>query len=499
MRGPCGGPGGIAPGTGGPTPTDPTIGGIWPTCGFNDGCSATFAGVCFSTNRVKVIIKHERHGIFLTPPVTTIPPLITKRSINPKAHLRLASDSATGVESSDMSLYAGLLTSSARFDCGPPPALSAPINWPLLLVPSLVGPGDFLPFLCLKAGPLPPPLSLPVAELSPPVPLFCESIVASSIASSVVEPTGPNRSTPPAASAGVVAGVADRFRELLLLLESLVSIAVTFGIPFSPSFSSFTTTDAVVVVVATSVVAPRLLLLLLFGELLRLFSCSSPAAVVVVPSCFTSATSICICESSSWPLPPPRLPLNPPPLPPPCAWLWWYLSPFACLYFLLQNCSGHSSSTGEMAHGDVVLTFFGRICTFSPVTGFTTVATVVAPAPAPPLLLLPEPPPPLLAMPSFELDPGSSLDSFRFASSCACLAMFAMLLSTLAEGASVGSPAVALFVPFELALLLLLLLLPVAVVVGVLGVAVAVVLDKRLARPLAPPFRNLLCTCYLVD
>lgn len=45
----------------------------------------------------------------------------------------------------------------------------------------------------------------------------------------------------------------------------------------------------------------------------------------------------------------------------PCAWLWWYLRPFACLYFLLQSCSGHSSSTGEMGHGTVVFTFFAGI------------------------------------------------------------------------------------------------------------------------------------------
>ena len=62
--------------------------------------------------------------------------------------------------------------------------------------------------------------------------------------------------------------------------------------------------------------------------------------------------------------------------------------------------------------------------------------------------------------------------------------MLAILFRTLADGASVGSPAVALFVPFELELLF--------VVVGVLGAVVAVVLERRLARPLAPPFLNLL-------
>lgn len=73
-----------------------------------------------------------------------------------------------------------------------------------------------------------------------------------------------------------------------------------------------------------------------------------------------------------------------------------------------------------------------------------------------------------------------------------------MLFNAFAEGARVGSPAVALFVPFALDVPLPLPLPPpplVEDVVGVLGDAVAVVLDKRLARPFAPPFRNLLCTC----
>ena len=30
----------------------------------------------------------------------------------------------------------------------------------------------------------------------------------------------------------------------------------------------------------------------------------------------------------------------------PCAWLWWYLSPLMCLYFLLQLGSGHSNKIG---------------------------------------------------------------------------------------------------------------------------------------------------------
>lgn len=54
----------------------------------------------------------------------------------------------------------------------------------------------------------------------------------------------------------------------------------------------------------------------------------------------------------------------------PCAWLWWYFSPLANLYFLLQSCSGHSSSTGEIGHGStVVLIFLAGICTFNPVNG----------------------------------------------------------------------------------------------------------------------------------
>lgn len=132
----------------------------------------------------------------------------------------------------------------------------------------------------------------------------------------------------------------------------------------------------------------------------------------------------------------------------------------------------------------MVLHFFGRICTFSPVTGFTTVDT-------PPLLPLPD-------IPSLEFEPGSSEDNFRLLSSCACFAILAMLFNAFAEGARVGRPAVALFVPFALEVPLPLPLPPpplVEVVVGVLGDAVAVVLDKRLARPFAPPFRNLLCTC----
>jgi hypothetical protein len=42
----------------------------------------------------------------------------------------------------------------------------------------------------------------------------------------------------------------------------------------------------------------------------------------------------------------------------PWAWLWWYLSPFACLYFLLQSCSGHSSNTGDIAQGEATLLGF---------------------------------------------------------------------------------------------------------------------------------------------
>lgn len=40
----------------------------------------------------------------------------------------------------------------------------------------------------------------------------------------------------------------------------------------------------------------------------------------------------------------------------------------ACLYFLLQSCSGHSRSTGDIAHGEV------------PLLGFLTPATSLLPA-----------------------------------------------------------------------------------------------------------------------
>lgn len=173
-----------------------------------------------------------------------------------------------------MSLYAGLLTSSARFDCGPPPppALSAPIIWLLLLVPvpSWPATGDFLPFFCRP----------PEEEPSPPVLLFCESIVASSASS--VDPVGPKRNTP-------APPVADKFRELLLLLESAVSIGVTVD-----CFSSFAS-------LAPASVAPRLLV----GELLRLFSfrCSEEDPLVaIIASCCFGDSDCCIEESSSMPV-----------------------------------------------------------------------------------------------------------------------------------------------------------------------------------------------------
>ena len=74
----------------------------------------------------------------------------------------------------------------------------------------------------------------------------------------------------------------------------------------------------------------------------------------------------------------------------PCAWLWWYFSPLACLYFLLQSCSGHSSSTGEMAQGVVnVLAFFTEICTGLPVTGLVTLCVLLEPFTELAVLLLP--------------------------------------------------------------------------------------------------------------
>lgn len=72
----------------------------------------------------------------------------------------------------------------------------------------------------------------------------------------------------------------------------------------------------------------------------------------------------------------------------PCAWLWWYFRPLANLYFLLQSCSGHSSSTGEMGHGStVVLLFLAGICTFKPVNGLMRLLVSPVSEPRPPQLL----------------------------------------------------------------------------------------------------------------
>lgn len=64
---------------------------------------------------------------------------------------------------------------------------------------------------------------------------------------------------------------------------------------------------------------------------------------------------------------------------PPCAWFWWYFKPFTCLYFLLQSCSGHSNKIGEIAHGAIIFTFFAGICTFNPVTGFIKFCVLQSP------------------------------------------------------------------------------------------------------------------------
>lgn len=159
------------------------------------------------------------------------------------------------------------------------------------------------------------------------------------------------------------------------------------------------------------------------------------------------------------------------------------------MYFLLQSCSGHSSNTGDTAHGEVVLLhFLLEICTFSPVIGLTILCvpvllfakllifglfTLLEFITLPLVLLLVLPLPPLIG------EEDSSFD-FRFSGRG----------GKKATGDVEGV--------FELTLVLVLLdEFPVAVVVVAVVfvefVESAVVVVVRLPRPFAPPFRNLLC------
>lgn len=86
----------------------------------------------------------------------------------------------------------------------------------------------------------------------------------------------------------------------------------------------------------------------------------------------------------------------------PCAWLWWYFSPLACLYFLLQSCSGHSRSTGDVAQGDE--TFLGFLTPLADDAEFSDMALF------PPGAL----PPDVVTLLPLKGDGLSSLDRRRF-------------------------------------------------------------------------------------
>lgn len=136
---------------------------------------------------------------------------------------------------------------------------------------------------------------------------------------------------------------------------------------------------------------------------------------------------------------------------------------------MLQSCSGHSSSTGEIGHGVTAFTFFG-ICTFSPVTGLITfcVADVFL------SLLLP-----LLSLPLL-LNDGGGLSSFD------------LRFSARGGRNSVGDVDGVLLHVLLPELLDELPPVAVIVVVIVLVVGVVVLVDERPARPLAFALRNLL-------
>lgn len=163
------------------------------------------------------------------------------------------------------------------------------------------------------------------------------------------------------------------------------------------------------------------------------------------------------------------------------------------MYFLLQSCSGHSSSTGEIGHGTAVLHFLAGICTLRPVSGLMRLFVS---------LLSSRPPPP------FTGDGLSSLD-LRFSGRGGKNAVGDVdgVLEPpvveplpppddeLAEAAEAPLPVVVVVAvvvaccaepspPEELLL------------VAVVGVAVPLVVvdEVRPPRPLAPPLRSLLCT-----
>lgn len=161
------------------------------------------------------------------------------------------------------------------------------------------------------------------------------------------------------------------------------------------------------------------------------------------------------------------------------------------MYFLLQSCSGHSNSTGDIAHGDVVLLhFLVEICTFSPVIGLTTLCVHSVPLLAmllifalftllefitlPLVLLL------VLPLPPFTGEGDSSFD-LRFSGRG----------GKKATGDVEGV--------FELTLVIVppdeLPIVVVEVVVDFAELESAVVVVARLPRPFDPPFRNLLCIC----
>lgn len=140
------------------------------------------------------------------------------------------------------------------------------------------------------------------------------------------------------------------------------------------------------------------------------------------------------------------------------------------MYFLLQSCSGHSSNTGDTAHGDAVLHFFVEICTFNPVTGFTRLCVPDALMPA---ALLPErdaPPFPLIGLGLSSLDLRFSGRGGKNAVGDGDGVEFVVLLDALAVLVAVDDDDV--------------------FVVDV----DAPVADARPPRAFEPPFRNLLCT-----
>jgi hypothetical protein len=173
------------------------------------------------------------------------------------------------------------------------------------------------------------------------------------------------------------------------------------------------------------------------------------------------------------------------------------------LYFLLQSCSGHSSSTGEIAHGTVVLfVLVVEILTFNPVTGLTrlwvpgvrpppaledpfaddvvvdndelliVMAVVVGVAQVDVVLLLLLP-----------FTDGDGLSSFDF------------LFSGRGGKNAIGDVDGVLDVVFVVVELLADEFAVDAVVVVVVFVVLVVVAVVRPPLPLAPPFLSLLCTC----